>query len=428
MSLFRSFTDQMRSGAFLFPSSPPLLFSIPRSSGPVTRETLRTHSKRKKEKKAGAAMLWPREDVPIVGGEPLVAGWFSVPHSEHADRLILDRRPQNHDERRLSWLHLPLGCQFGKLVLGPEQSCRGSGYDLTTFFSQLREHPSGLSRQCVGRVFDGSEALSHGGVPGKEYVLAMTCLGMGDLNSTDIAQETHAAILSTGNAIAPGGLMQWGDPISAGDLLQGIYIDDGVIVAIVDTRDVHLPGPDNALVDAALGSLRRANLEIADQKSFGAARFPAPTASDSVPVGDTTFVAWGTQVCSDTGHVGTVPEKRAGISAILWRLVAKRFIERQILLRALSLIPHPASHRRECFAFVHRAYKWANRLPVGKLVPWSPDIRGEILTVSIMLYVCHANIRWPISTRLSATDATPSAGGATSCVISQALARALWAY
>ena len=47
--------------------------------------------------------------------------------------------------------------------------------------------------------------------------------------------------------------------------------------------------------------------------------------------------------------------------------------------------------------------------------------------MSVVLSVCHANIRWPVSTRLSATDATPSAGGATSSVISQPLARALWA-
>ena len=157
---------------------------------------------------AHAAILWPVEDIPSNVGEPLVAGWFQVPHSEFADRLILDRRPQNHGERRLAWLRLPLGCQLGKLVLAPSKSCRGSGYDLTTFFSQLREHCSGLSRQCVGRFSDDAEAMDYRGVPGKLYVLAMICLGMGDVNSTDIAQETHIAILEAGNAIAPGGLMQ----------------------------------------------------------------------------------------------------------------------------------------------------------------------------------------------------------------------------
>ena len=80
---------------------------------------------------AGAAMLWPVEDIPVVNGDRLIAGWFSVPHSESADRLIMDRRPQNHGERRLSWLRLPLGCMLGRMVIAPHKSCRGSGYDLT---------------------------------------------------------------------------------------------------------------------------------------------------------------------------------------------------------------------------------------------------------------------------------------------------------
>ena len=313
------------------------------------------------------------------------------------------------------------------MVIAPHKSCRGSGYDLTTCFSQLREHPSGLDRQCVGREFDGRDFASQGGVAGRRYVLAMTCLGMGDLNSTDIAQETHVAILASGDALAPGGLMQWGDPLSAEDILQGVYIDDGVIVAIVDTCDVGVPGKDNKLCDAAISALKAAKLDIADKKSFGAARAPPADDPSSVPVGDTTFVAWGTQVESKSGHVGTVPAKRLGISTIFWKLVSKNYIECQILLRALSLIPHPASHRKECFAFVHSANKWANSLPLGKLVPWAADVRGELLTMSVVLFVCFANVQWPVSTRIPATDATPTAGGATSCVVSQPMARDLWA-
>ena len=80
--------------------------------------------------------------------------------SEDADRLILDRRPQNHGERRLSWLRLPFGCMFGRVILGPSKSIRGSGYDLGTYFLNLREHPSGLGSQCVGREFDGADFVA----------------------------------------------------------------------------------------------------------------------------------------------------------------------------------------------------------------------------------------------------------------------------
>ena len=107
--------------------------------------------------------------------------------------------------------------------------------------------------------------------------------------------------------------------------------------------------------------------------------------------------------------------------------MSKRRAERQIVERDLSLLPHPVFHRCECFAFVHRAYKWAGTLPYGRLVPWADDVRGELLTMSLILFVCHANIRWPVSTRISATDATPDAGGACAATVSQGMARALWA-
>ena len=191
-----------------------------------------------------------------------------MPHSEAADRLILDRRPQNHGERRLSWLRLPLGCMFGRVILGPSKSIRGSGYDLSTYFSQLREHPSGFDRQCVGREFDGADFVAFGGVAGRKYVLAMTCLGLGDLNSTDIAQETHLSILARGDALAPGALMEWGSPISIGDILQGVYIDDGIVVAIVDRAVAHLPGEDNVIIDKSLSTLTSAGLDIAVKKGF----------------------------------------------------------------------------------------------------------------------------------------------------------------
>ena len=57
---------------------------------------------------------------------------------------------------------------------------------------------------------------------------------------------------------------------------------------------------------------------------------------------------------------------------------------------------------------------------------WQADICGELLTIALTLFICHTNMVWPISTRISATDVTPQAGGATACRVSRTLARALW--
>ena len=138
------------------------------------------------------------------------------------------------------------------------------------------------------------------------------------------------------------------------------------------------------------------------------------------------FTAWGTEVHSDTGTVGTTPGKRVAIATLLLRILVKPRAERQIVERALSLLPHPASHRREVFAFAHRAFKWVHELRYGRLVPWPADVRSELLTLAMLLFLCHSNMMWPISARVSATDATCVAGGATSTTVSKPLARALW--
>jgi hypothetical protein len=42
-------------------------------------------------------------------GKLLLAGLFCVTHKEDFDRLIVDRRPANHTEKRLGWSRLPMG-------------------------------------------------------------------------------------------------------------------------------------------------------------------------------------------------------------------------------------------------------------------------------------------------------------------------------
>ena len=84
---------------------------------------------------AGAAAAFPVEDIPTSQGVDLVSGLFAVPHSEDYDRLIMDRRPQHSRERRLQWLQLPLGAMLTRVILDDSCTFRGSGYDLSTYFS-----------------------------------------------------------------------------------------------------------------------------------------------------------------------------------------------------------------------------------------------------------------------------------------------------
>ena len=216
----------------------------------------------------------PLSDVPVVNGKPLVAGWFAVDHSEDWDRLILDRRPQNSREKRLSWLQLPLGCLFTRIHIHSDQTLRASGYDLSCYFTQLREHASGLAYQAVGRPFYGHEYPELRLDPCRLYVMCMLAIGMGDLNAVDIAQEVHLEVLRDHGAFHEEGHLRWACPLPLSGVLQGIYIDDGCIAGIVPRADLDKEGPDSLLVGRVLSALKAADLKDAPEKGFGAAAPP----------------------------------------------------------------------------------------------------------------------------------------------------------
>eukprot|EP00973_Karenia_brevis_P003779 521418-Karenia_brevis.AAC.1 len=115
--------------------------------------------------KSKIAVLWDEAKVARrPDGRPLLAGLFCVPHKETTDRMIFDRRPQNHAERRLGWCRLPLGSQLVRIKLRPDQDIRACGDDLKSYFNQLRDiHPDSLARNCFGRVFDGFPFQQYGG-------------------------------------------------------------------------------------------------------------------------------------------------------------------------------------------------------------------------------------------------------------------------
>ena len=123
---------------------------------------------------------------------------------------------------------------------------------------------------------------------------------MGDLDSTDIAQEVHLQVLRLGDALREEGVLRWRHPFPLSDVLQGCYIDDGLIVGIVRKLDKFKPGRDSILCGRALDSLKKANPDIADEKGFGAAQ-PAESARRQTKYGAETLTTWGITVEGDPG-------------------------------------------------------------------------------------------------------------------------------
>ena len=89
-----------------------------------------------------------------------------MPHKEHSDRLINDRRPFNAIEGRLKWAKLPHGTMLMHLIVKQGETARASGDDLESFFYTLEHLQEWLARNAVGKPFEGEGFEEFGGVPG----------------------------------------------------------------------------------------------------------------------------------------------------------------------------------------------------------------------------------------------------------------------
>eukprot|EP00972_Heterocapsa_arctica_P023089 3398274-Heterocapsa_arctica.AAC.1 len=65
-------------------------------------------------------------------------------------------------------------------------------------------------------------------------------------------------------------------------------------------------------------------------------------------------------------------------------------------------------------------------MTIGIAEQWPADIRDEIAIAALLLPFAVGNLRWPVSPTVTLTDATPSAGGAVACLVSQDLSEALY--
>lgn len=166
---------------------------------------------RRKLLEAGMATIVPESQVSRrADGRRLVGGLCGVGHKVHSDRLIFYRRPQNFFDRPLRWAHLPLGVMLCNLIVGFGEAAAASGDDLRTCFYALANTQDAVLFNAFGRCFGGGAWEKYGGARGVRSLLAMTVIGMGDVNAVDIAQETHEAILRTFGCMREGEVIRYG--------------------------------------------------------------------------------------------------------------------------------------------------------------------------------------------------------------------------
>ena len=83
---------------------------------------------------------------------------------------------------------------------------------------------------------------------------------------------------------------------------------------------------------------------------------------------------------------------------------------------------------QELLAVFHEFFGWLESLPEDAWQPWEQTPRDELVSMTLCLPFAQANIRWPVSSRLTATDATLVMGGGAETRIPPRLAEQLYRF
>lgn len=368
--------------------------------------------------RSGVATLIPVDQaLKDSEGNIISGGLFAVPHKPQTDRIICDRRPINELERRLVWAKLPHGSLLTQIILPKEYSLRGSGDDLSNYFYLLHHRPEWIHRNCVGKVVNGSDFVSLGFDPSLKYILAFTVIPMGDLNAVDIAQETHVEILRDAGCMLPDEVLAYGSALPAQHCIEGLYIDDHITMQLVPKRR-----------NGRTAKSRFRDNEVVEQSRARYAKLGIPTSSKKAFSYQTEFQAWGTEVNSSSGRVGTPLVKLKQLSCLISQVCELRVVSKKLLQRVLGLFVHPCMHQRLLMCILQDSYTWVERLKEDKPRKLPNSVKEELLTLALALPLCHSNIRWPISNRISATDASLTGGGQAATITTPSIAQTLYRF
>ena len=113
----------------------------------------------------------------------------------------------------------------------------------------------------------GDDFPHYGGVACVPYTLALRVIAMGDANAVNVANEVHRAILQSQGGLDETEELIYGKIFPSSRTLEGCYIDDHFVLAILPNHLLEKPGGrDHDLIRASWLAYSKAGLSRAPEK------------------------------------------------------------------------------------------------------------------------------------------------------------------
>eukprot|EP00971_Amphidinium_carterae_P352299 6492534-Amphidinium_carterae.3 len=382
----------------------------------------------------------------------LRTGLFGVPKKgSELVRIIVDRRPQNSQQRRLIDVALQRGLECGldpsellhhqRLCCLPHPSqfvdmcmpwnawLRTSAEDCSDYYYMLRHPWARVHETVVGHPVWSWQlsalALERGAAPlghpqGQRLDLCLCAPAMGDSRSPDVAQAAHQHILLESEhkelastqaesvGLHPSRWLTYGWPVPRGAHWQGAYVDDLLLVSIVSEGFDNWMGTQTASEhDGIMSRVQQRYEEVKLIRKESKARHAEKEAE-----------AWGCTLSSKDRTVGASIERRVQVMRALALAIRMRAISPSLMEVLVGHVTYCLLFRRAILCSLSHVYSWlqahkGSRLAV--LIP--PHVRDELATAMLLLPCATSQLTAVLSQTVLSTDATTRWGGVCSATL-----------
>ena len=347
-------------------------------------------------------------------------GIFGVPKDSKFDRLIINPKTINSrmfsisDSTKdlspgsmLSMLHLPHGTSF-----------RFCADDLTDFYYTFCVSQTRATRNAFRFPFRAEELRHlkcyHQKFEGKDVLVCLQTLAMGDSLAVEIAQQSHGNVLKK----LAGGLrkeefLRYREPIPRSDFIELLAIDDHVGIQRLKTQDLGLYPScrDTEIFDRAQSAYQQVGLIQQEKKRKR-------------------YQTQGTILGADfDGVAGKVmaPRSRIAIlSAIALEISRKGSCTPKLLSVLLGCWIHILLFRRVFFALIDQLFKEGQGLKPNVIFKLSARARCELQLLAVLCPFVQSDLRVEYSDKIYCTDASSSGGAVISAHIGKTAAEEIW--
>ena len=129
---------------------------------------------------------------------------------------------------------------------------------------------------------------------------------------------------------------------------------------------------------------------------------------------------------STRGTYGAPAERRLQLLLLGLLALSVPTCAKETLQSLLGSLIHPFMRHKSSMCLLGRAFRFVQKAPSGTAIKIPADVCDELLSCALSLAVASTDIRAPVRTRVTCSNATPTALGTVESTVSRELAESLF--